>query len=278
MPELPEVTTIVNELNEEIAGKKIDDVEVRLAKMAQGDIGSVVGQTVERVERRAKLIVIRLSKGNLAIHLKMTGQLFFLPAGKAQTVAGERQGPFTHVIFHFSDGSRLLFNDLRQFGYVKVFGNDELRKLLDEGYGIEPVDPAFTSEKLTEIIRRHPSMRMKRLLTDQTIIAGIGNIYVDEALWEAKIHPLTRASVLTDKEIKALHTGIKRVLSDALKYLGTSMDTYRRTTGEKGEYEFHRKVYRRDGEPCLRCKTTIKRITVGGRGTHFCPKEQVQKP
>jgi len=278
MPELPEVTTIVNELKAEIVGKRIDDIEVRLPKMVQGDIGRVIGQKVARVERRAKLIIIRLSVENLAIHLKMSGQLFFLPSGQEQTVAGEKENKFTHVIFYFSDGSRLLFNDLRQFGYVKILTSDQLQKLVTEGYGIEPVDPSFTTDKLKEIIRSHPSMRMKVLLTDQTIIAGIGNIYVDEALWEAKIHPLTKASVVTDQAIKALHDGIKKVLSDALKYMGTSMDTYRRTTGEKGEYEFHRRVYRRDGEPCPRCKTTIKRITVGGRGTHFCPKEQVQKP
>jgi len=277
MPELPEVTTIVNELKEEIVGKTIDDLEVRLPKMAQGAIGGVQGQKVTSVERRAKLIVIRLSTDNLAIHPKMTGQLFYLPPGKNETIAGEKDGKYTHVVFNFSDGSRLLFNDLRQFGYVKVLSNEQLNKILSEHYGIEPVDPAFTVEKLNGIIKSHPSMRMKALLTDQTIIAGIGNIYVDEALWEAKTHPLTKAGLLTDQEIAALHTGITIVLTDALKYLGTSMDMYRRTTGEKGEYEQHRRVYRRDGQPCPRCKTTIKRITVGGRGTHFCPKEQVQK-
>lgn len=278
MPELPEVTTIVNELKEEITGKTIDDVEVRLGKMVQGDLGRVIGQKIESVERRAKLIIIRLSEDNLAIHLKMTGQLFYLLPGREQTISGEKESKFTHVIFHLADGSRLLFNDLRQFGYVKVMDNDQLKKFVEENYGIEPINLTFTPAKLKEIIKSHGSMRLKPLLTDQTIIAGIGNIYVDEALWEAKLHPLTKASTLTDAEIKALHGAIKKILTDALKYLGTSMDMYRRTTGEKGEYEFHRRVYRRDGEPCSRCKTTIKRITVGGRGTHFCPKEQVQKP
>jgi len=277
MPELPEVTTIVNELKNEIVGKTIDDVDIRLPKIVQGEISKIISQKVTDVERRAKLIIIRLSNDNLAIHLKMTGQLFFLPPRSKQTIAGEKENKFTHVVFHFSDGSRLLFNDLRQFGYVKLLNGEQLAKLIEEDYGIEPVDPAFTAEKLKEIIRLHPTMRAKALLTDQSIIAGIGNIYVDESLWEAKIHPLTKTGTLADSEVKALYEGIKKVLADALKYRGTSMDTYRRTTGEKGEYELHRRVYRRDGQPCPRCSTTIKRITVGGRGTHFCPKEQVQK-
>lgn len=278
MPELPEVTTIVNELKEEIVGKKIDDIEVRLPKIVRGDISKLIGQKIEKVERRAKLIIVRLSEGNLAVHLKMTGQLFYLPPGREQTMSGEKENKFTHVIFHFSDGSRLLFNDLRQFGYIKVLTHDQLTQLVKNDYGIEPLESAFTAEKLQEIIYTHPTMRLKALLTDQSIIAGIGNIYADESLWEAKIHPLTQADALADGEIKALYRGIRKVLAEALQYRGTSMDTYRRTTGEKGEYELHRRVYRRDGEPCSRCKTTIKRISVGGRGTHFCPRCQVQKP
>lgn len=277
MPELPEVQTIVDELNDEITGKTIERVEVRLPKMFQGETSQIMGQKIGKVQRRAKLIVVRLSCDNLAIHLKMSGQLFFIPPGENQTRAGEREGKFTHVIFYFSDQSRLLFNDMRQFGYIKVLDNEKLATLLTDGYGIEPVDPEFTVGKLKDLIRSHPSMRMKALLTDQTIIAGIGNIYADEALWEAKISPLTRATALTDSEIKSLHAGIRKVLEDALEYHGTSMDTYRRTDGEKGEYEAHRKVYRRNGQPCPRCGTTIKRITVGGRGTYFCPKEQIEK-
>jgi formamidopyrimidine-DNA glycosylase len=277
MPELPEVQTIVNELHKEIAGKTVEGVDVRLPKMVQGEIQELIGQRVKAVERRAKLIVIRLSHGSLAIHLKMTGQLFFLAPHRDHTVTGEREGKFTHVVFRFSDGSRLLFNDMRQFGYVKVLPNEQLKTMLAEAYGIEPIDPAFTPEKLKEIVRNHASMRVKALLTNQAIIAGIGNIYVDEALWEAKIHPLTNAASLTNEEIGALHRGIKAVLSDAIRYLGTSMDTYRRTTGEKGEYERYRRVYRSDGKPCPRCGATIVRIAVGGRGTHFCPRCQVQK-
>ncbi len=278
MPELPEVQTIVNELSEEIVGKKIGDVEVRLPKMVQGNIREAVGQKVVAVERRAKLVVIRLSDSNLAIHLKMSGQLFYLSSGKEQTVTGDRENKFTHIVLHFVDGSRLLFNDMRQFGYIKVLANGQLQKLLDEHYGVEPVGPAFTAEKLGQIIGAHANRRLKALLTDQTIIAGIGNIYVDESLWEGKIHPLTKASALTDKEIKALHIGIQKVLAGALKHYGTSIDSYRRTTGEKGEYEAYCKVYQQDGQACPRCKATIRRIAIGGRGTYFCPIEQVEKP
>jgi formamidopyrimidine-DNA glycosylase len=277
MPELPEVTTIVNELKEEIIGKTIENIEVRLSKIVQGNIGKIIGQTVKSVERRAKLIIIRLREDNLAIHLKLTGQLFFLPPGRKQTMAGEGDDKYTHVIFYFTDGSKILFKDVRRFGYIKVLSTQQLTNLLTEEYGVEPLDSIFTVAKLMEIIRAHSATRAKPLLTDQAIMAGIGNIYVDESLWEAKIHPKTKVGNLTDREIDGLHRAIKKILTEALKYHGTSIDSYRRTTGEKGEYEFHRRVYQRDGEACLRCGTTVKRIVVGGRGTHFCPRCQVQK-
>lgn len=277
MPELPEVETIVQQLKTEIAGKKIDDIEVRLSKIVKGPIDEVIGETIKNVERRAKLIIIHLGSKQLCvvIHLKMTGQLLYVPQGRDKTVVGEGENKFTHVVLHFADGSKLLFNDQRQFGYVKVLPNAEVDRIVRDEYGPEPLSEAFTNEVLEEILKKRGGMQMKTLLMDQSVIAGIGNLYSDEVLYLAGVHPKRKAKDVSMGEVKRIFESIRDVLTTAIRYKGTSMDTYRQTTGEKGEYEQHRFVYRKSGQPCPRKDGGfVQAIKFGGRTAHFCPVHQ----
>jgi formamidopyrimidine-DNA glycosylase len=274
VPELPEVQTIVSELKTEILGKKIKDIEVKVPKMVLGDVKSIEALKVEDVRRRAKLIIIGLEKGlNLVIHLKLTGQLLY----KSQISNLKSQndlGP-TRIIFYFTDGSQLFFNDLRKFGYVKILDSQGLeRTLAKENYGPEPLEKEFTLEKFKGLLSKKPNAQIKPLLMDQTFIAGIGNLYSDEILFYAGVHPKRRVRELKSEEVKKLYEGIGKILNEALKYKGSSIDTYRTTTGQKGTFEFHRKVYRREGQKCYRCGSIIKVIKIGGRSAHFCPKCQ----
>jgi len=274
MPELPEVQTIVNELKREIVGKRIARLEIGVPKMVSGDIQSIVGLAIKDVRRRAKLIIFQLENAiNLVIHLKLTGQLIYSDQSKA--ISEEKLGP-TRIIFHFTDGSRLFFNDLRKFGYLKVLDKVGLEKVLaKENYGPEPLEWAFTLQKFQELLKTKPNAQLKPLLMDQTFIAGIGNLYSDEILFYAGIHPKRRVKELAADKISKLYQGIKEILNEALKYKGSSIDTYRRTTGEKGTYEFHRKVYRKEGQKCSRCGQIIQSLKIGGRTAHYCPGCQV---
>ena len=271
MPELPEVQTIVNELKKEIVGKKIENIEVKAPKMVSGNVERVKALEVEDVRRRAKLIIIDLSKDfHIAIHLKLTGQLIY-QSQKSKVKSQNDLGP-TRVVFHFTDKSQLFFNDLRKFGYVKILDSKSLEDTLKkENYGPEPLEPQFTLEKFKQLLATRPREKIKPLLMDQTFIAGIGNLYSDEILFYAKVHPLRKVKELKSEEVKKLYQGIREILKAALKYKGSSIDTYRMTTGEKGTYEFHRMVYRREGEKCKRCGATIKSVKIGGRLAHFCP-------
>jgi formamidopyrimidine-DNA glycosylase len=282
VPELPEVQTIVSELKTEILGKKIKNIEVKVPKMVLGDVKSIEALKVEDVRRRAKLIIIGLEKGlNLVIHLKLTGQLIYnqnskikIQKSKLQFKSQNGLGP-TRVIFHFTDGSQLFFNDLRKFGYVKILDSQGLEKTLaKENYGPEPLEPQFTLEKFRELLSKRPNAQIKPLLMDQTFIAGIGNLYSDEILFYAGVHPKRRVKELRSEEVKKIYEGIGKILKEALRYKGSSIDTYRTTTGEKGTFEFHCKVYRREGQKCYRCGSIIKVIKIGGRSAHFCPKCQ----
>ncbi|PIP21875.1 MAG: formamidopyrimidine-DNA glycosylase [Candidatus Nealsonbacteria bacterium CG23_combo_of_CG06-09_8_20_14_all_40_13] len=273
MPELPEVQTIVSELKNEIVGKKIAEVNYNLPKMVVGDIKKIIGAKIASVSRRAKIIIVKLGGGlNLLFHLKMTGQLIYLPAGKDKTKVGERINKYTHVIFKLSDGSRLLFNDLRQFGWVKIFGTEDLKKAINkEKYGPEPLSKEFTLAKFQQMLAQKPNAKIKPLLMDQSFIAGIGNIYSDEILYFAKVHPLKKVKDLNQKDIEKIYEGILKILRAAILAKGTSIDTYRRTTGEKGTYALKRQVYQRKGLPCYHCQGKVQTVKIGGRTAHFCP-------
>lgn len=276
MPELPEVQTIVSQLREEIVGQRIRNIEVIVPKMVLGDIKRVEPLKIKDVRRKAKLIIIELENSfHLVIHLKLTGQLFYIPKGKTKTKTGQGINKYTRVVFNFQDGSRIIFNDLRKFGYVKILNEKELeRNFLKENYGPEPLSPEFTFGKFRELLERKPKSRIKPLLMDQTFIAGIGNIYSDEVLFYAAVHPLRKVQDLTDKEVKEIYKGISKILNQAIKHKGTSIDTYRTTTGEGGSYAFYRKVYRRKGQKCLGCGGVVNSLKIGGRTSYFCPKCQ----
>ena len=284
MPELPEVEIIKNGLKDKIIGRTIKDVEVRVAKIFQGDAKLVSGAKIKSVERRAKMLIVGLSNGySLLIHLKMTGQLVFdLKKGdKSKRVAGghpsddwvkDLPSKFTHVIFNFTDGSVLYFNDLRKFGYIKVYKTDELKKLkVLEDLGPEPFTADLTADYLLRAMARRPRLKIKQLLMDQTVISGVGNIYADEALFCAGISPLRLCRAVSKSELGKIIECIKKVLTLALKYRGSSENSYVDVEGRKGEMQKHFQVYQQTGKKCPRCAGVVKRTVVGGRGTHYCP-------
>ncbi|PIS17530.1 MAG: formamidopyrimidine-DNA glycosylase [Candidatus Nealsonbacteria bacterium CG09_land_8_20_14_0_10_42_14] len=242
MPELPEVETIRRQLEKKIVGKKLN------------------GKKITAVRRRAKVLMIDFSDGtSLVFHLKLTGQLIF----NGQPLKHTRK------VFKFSDGSKLVFNDVRKFGWWKI--------VKDTG----PMEKGFGPEALTvdlktfaDGLKKHSKTRIKPLLMDQKFIAGIGNIYSDEILFAARVHPLRRVKTLKDKEIELIHQNIKKILQKAIRYRGTTEQYYRDAYGKEGNYYNLLKAYQREGEKCSRCGTIIKRVKIGGRSAHFCPKCQ----
>jgi len=287
LPELPEVEIIKRGLEQKIVGKTISNVEVRVSKMLQGAKSDVAGAKIISIERRAKMIVINLSNENsLLIHLKLTGQLIFdrIAGDKSQRVAGghpskdwvvDLPGRFTHLIFKFTDGSVLYFNDLRKFGYVKVYKTAELegQKALKE-LGPDPFTEKLNPEYLMKVISRRPKIKIKQILMDQTVIAGVGNIYTDESLFCARISPLRLARDVSRTELVKLIVCIRESLKKGLKYGGSSENTFVDVEGKQGKMQKHFNVYGRKGEPCPVCGGKIVRTVVGGRGTHYCPKCQ----
>lgn len=270
MPELPEVETIKRQLNRKIKGKKIKTVEVRLPRFVKYPLKKfkqIVAQAkITSISRRAKLLIIELSNEYcLVIHLKLTGQLIF--NGQATK--------HTHLIYHFTDNSQLIHNDLRQFGFVKVISKKELADFLaKEKFGPEPLDKNFTLNLFKEILNKRKGAKIKPLLMEQSFIAGIGNLYSDEVLFYAKVQPTRKAGNLKPKEIEKIYQGIKKILPASIKQRGTSVDTYVDTKGKEGNYISRLKVYRREGQPCFICGSKIKRLKMGGRSAHFCPKCQ----
>ncbi len=242
MPELPEVETIRRQLEEKIVGKKLD------------------GKKIVGLRRRAKILIIDFIDGtSLMFHLKLTGQLIF---------NGEK-GPYTREIFKFSDGTQLVFNDARKFGWWKYVKNS---KVIEKAFGPEALEISFAA--FQGLLEKRPSAKIKPLLMDQKFIAGIGNIYSDEILFAAKVQPLRRIKTLTPEEIKAIWLNIAKILKKAIKNRGTSENTYVDALGKKGDYLKYLKVYQKEGQKCLWCGGVIKRIKVGGRSAHFCPKCQ----
>lgn len=236
----------------------------------------------------------------LLIHLKLTGQLIFNPKPKGQrpkVIVGGHPNPiienkdksslmkrgsfynlsipnkFTHIIFTFTDGSKLFFNDLRKFGWMKLVDKQQADKLTSE-FGVEALAKEFTLEKFTAILKKYPNRKIKQILMDQGLIAGLGNIYADESCFCAKIKPIRIVKTLTEIEIKNLYHCIPKILEFAIAKKGTSADMYVQLNGLPGGMEPYLKVYGREGEKCKRCSGEIKKIKLGGRGTHFCSKCQ----
>jgi len=270
MPELPEVETIRKGLLAKIKGKKIKDVEIKVPKLVNFDIAgfkkNVLNASIVNIRRRAKLVIIDLSNSNsLLIHLKLTGQLI---------CQGEEEKS-TRATFYFTDNTNLIFNDVRKFGYFKLIPTAKLEDFFKtQKFGPEPLEKEFTLDKFKEILNKKPKSKIKPFLMDQINIAGIGNIYADELLFEAKILPTRIIKTLKEDEIKNLYKSIKKILNKAIKYKGSSFDAYVDSSGDKGDFAPRVKVYRKTGQKCYRCDGIVKRIVLGGRGTHFCPKCQ----
>ncbi len=271
MPELPEVETIKRQLNLLVAGKKIKKVEVLLSKIVKMPLTefkkAVRGAKIKEFNRRAKIIIVKLDNGwSLLVHLKMSGQLIF-------------DGPknkYTHVIFYFSNGHHLAFNDLRQFGYIKLIKTEGLQDFLQkEKFGPEPFEKRFTLPLFVTLLDRRPNARIKQFLMNQKNIAGIGNIYSDEILFASRVHPLRKIKDLKPTEVKNIYQNIKKILAQAVKSKGTSADLYLDAFGREGDFFKHLKVYGRESEKCLnKCGSVIKRLKINGRSAHFCPNCQ----
>lgn len=293
MPELPEVETIRRDLTRVLVGKTIKQVQVGLPKIVGGKPRAFArdlrGQTFGPIKRRGKLLIFTLREVDytLLLHLKMTGQLLYVR--KQRVTAGGHSWPrierapdgalelpnkFTHVTFSLTDGSTLYFNDMRQFGYLKLVDGAGHKAALKR-FGVEPLSRAFTLVYLIKMLGRRTTM-IKQVLLDQGLLAGLGNIYVDEAVFLAKIKPTRVANALSALEQRRLHQAIVQVLTAAIKHRGTTFNSFKDAAGRAGSYGQRLKVYGRAGEKCQRCKRgVIAKIKVGGRGTHFCPECQV---
>ncbi|MBI2852522.1 MAG: bifunctional DNA-formamidopyrimidine glycosylase/DNA-(apurinic or apyrimidinic site) lyase [Chloroflexi bacterium] len=271
MPELPEVETIKNELTPIIIGRTITGVTLLWEKMVRQPSldefrSRLTGRKITSLSRRGKYLLIRLNGEDwLVIHLKMTGALI---------VSRDLSEPprFTRAIIELDDGSRIFFRDPRKFGMMQLV-KDTSSVVGD--LGPEPLEPGFTPALLAEILagRKAP---IKAILCDQNIIAGIGNMYADETLFRAKIHPLRTGASLTPDEVRYLHRAIIDVLRAGIENKGASVENYFRPDGSKGTAHIEFRVAHQRGEPCCQCGTPIERIAVRGRGTYFCPKCQLQ--
>ena len=283
MPELPEVETIRRGLEGFLKNAKITQVKVYCDKSFIGPKELVEGQRIKDIRRRGKALLIDLENGiTMMTHLRMTGQLIF--RGEENFAGGHPTDSFfdelpnkqTRVEIDLTNG-KLFFNDQRKFGFIKVLEtveveNDRFIKSLAK----EPWD--MTKTEFKENLMRHKAAPIKATILDQKVIAGVGNIYADEALFFAKIHPKRETGSLTDKEIEKLLEGIKTVMKKSIDSGGSTMKTYVKADGTKGDYlRLFAKVFRREGEPCDNCGKEIIKIRIAGRGTHICPNCQKEK-
>jgi formamidopyrimidine-DNA glycosylase len=284
MPELPEVETVRRGLQQFAVGHRIIAIEVRSPKQWIGDSALVIGRMITGIERRGKLILIRLDSGTaISCHLKMTGQLLWSADLQTQVAGGHPSvvyienlpNPHTRVIISCDQGATLYFNDLRKFGYFEVLDQTaEQDHVFLNKLGPEPLTDGFTVEYLTRSLRKAAKATIKPLLLDQSVIAGLGNIYADEALFRAGIYPTRKAGQLDSEEISALYQAINETIALAIKHGGSTERDYRTAVGEKGTYQNVAQVYHRTGQPCVNCGSPIERIKLGGRSTHFCSRCQ----
>ncbi|HYT35418.1 MAG TPA: bifunctional DNA-formamidopyrimidine glycosylase/DNA-(apurinic or apyrimidinic site) lyase [Ktedonobacteraceae bacterium] len=304
MPELPEVEFTARQLRASVVGATISGAlvfwERTVGQPGLSDfLQQVAGRRIEAVRRRGKFLILDLS-GDLflSIHRRMTGNLFLLPPGweidtslrETDALAWSRRGPsfvaasvhnidqsavsdeetaYCRICFNLDDGRRLLYTDPRKFGRVELWPRDCEAQAF-KGLGPEPLSADFTVEWLEQALSRRKGA-IKQALLAQEVVAGMGNIYADEALYYAAIHPSRRANTLTPAEIQLLHRGIVAALTLGIEHGGTSFNDYRDLWGEAGDNYNHVRVYQQDGKPCPRCGTLIERMVIAQRGTHFCP-------
>jgi len=271
MPELPEVETVVRGLRGPLAGRTIlgaqYDYPGGLVR-PDGPIftARIAGQPVREVSRRGKYVVISLDPDTLIIHLKMTGRLYVVP-----DEAVEQADRWVHFTFQLDNARQLRFSDARKFG--RVYLVDDPAEVVG-ALGPEPLADDFTLDAFRARLARR-SGALKPLLLNQQVVAGIGNIYADEALYLARLHPLRRADTLNDDEVAALYAAIRQVLADGVTREGASVNWYRKPDGTKGSAQLGLNVYGHAGEPCPRCGAPILKTVVGQRGTHLCPACQI---
>lgn len=263
MPELPEVETIRLGLIKRILGQKITRVQILEKKAFIGNVKNILNQEIINVERRGKLLRIFLDHDfELQVHFKLNGQILY------QEKDLFKKNKYTRIILFLEDGSRIIFNDMRKFGWMKIAKRALFK---DSDYGIEPLTKYFTVKNLRKVVISS-SKPIKTLLMDQKKIAGIGNIYACESLFQARINPFKIAKKLTTNEIDSLYKSITNILQCAIVKKGSSMkdEMYRQVTGELGEYQTQFLVYEKEGEKCFRCGAAIKRLKQGGRSTYYC--------
>ena len=270
MPELPEVETVKEALNQTVKGQTIKEIELRYEPMVKNMSADefkekLINQTIQAVSRRGKYLVFHFDDYQLLSHLRMEGKYFYVDSDF-------ELNPHVHVIFTLENGKRLLYQDTRKFGTYHLYD-----KAIDlettapfQVLGLEPFATEFTPSYVKEKIQ-NKKKPIKSLLLDQTIVCGLGNIYVDEVLYRARLHPLTSSSELTDKDIANVVKYTVEVLARAIELGGTTIRTFRSSHGVSGTFQNELLVHQRKGENCYECHTPIEKIKVGGRGTYFCP-------
>ena len=260
MPELPEVETVVRTLAPHLIGQRIGRAEFRSKFVTPGDrealAAQLAGRLIQSVERRGKFIWIKLDSGSLAVHLGMTGRLLF----------NGLEGLHTHGLFELDD-ALLVYDDIRQFGRIEFCAGTAIPERI-AALGPEPL--VISADEFVGRLRARP-IKVKPLLLDQAFLAGMGNIYVDEALFRAAIHPTARAARISRRRALALHQAIVEILQVAIEHRGSSISDYVDADGQKGGFQSLHQVYGREGKPCSRCGGAVRRIVVAQRGTHYCP-------
>lgn len=287
MPELPEVETIKLGLNKLIVGKVVKSEKHDWPKgfpNSNGDVKAfLINASVVGVRRRAKVLIIDLSSNySLVTHLKMTGQLVYQSSNEYfgaghpnSSLVGKLPDKSTRVILDFTDSSILFFNDQRKFGWMRLFPTNQINELdFFKKVGPEPLSKKFTAEDFVLRFEKRKNSQIKAALLDQTVVAGVGNIYADESLWAAKIHPQTPVKLITNEQLKKLFIELVRILKLSIEKGGSTDRNYVDAEGKKGSYLSFAKVFRREGQACERCGATIIKIRAAGRGTHLCPNCQ----
>lgn len=272
MPELPEVQTTANGLNSTAKGKKILGfwTDYKSHKIPKNFGREIVGRKILRTERRAKNILIHLSGGlTLLVHMKMTGHFVY----------EKHDYPYVRLYFDLSGNKKLYFSDMRRFAKVALIETDKLHESKHlEGIGPEPLETNFQLTNFNKQLETKPNGKIKTVLMDPSVVAGIGNIYSDEILWRAGVHPESRVSKIPRANISKMFKAMKEVLRKGIDFGGDSMSDYRNIDGERGKYQEHHRAYQLTGERCSKrgCKGSIERLVVGGRSAHFCPTHQIR--
>ena len=287
MPELPEIETVKLGLQKYLVGHKIEKIEIKIPKMLAGPQKQILGTKITKIKRIGKGLIIEFDNGFvLAVHFKMTGQLVFQDKNTkglslSKKVGGEiLPSKYSHIIFTLDKGAMFYYNDIRQFGWMKILKKDDLMQMpFFSQMGPEPkVSSDFSGKELTldyfKNVLLKSNLAVKVILMDQKKIGGIGNIYANDALFLAKIDPRRKGKSLNATELKKLYDAIFAVIKKSLRLGGSSDENFVNALGQDGNYQKHALVYGKQGERCSICNGIIEKIQLGGRGTYFCPKHQ----